>query len=677
MSGKREKCKNCGKLMRRLYMQKNKASGRGMVASGWLCESCNFSDIITKFKDKKPDVKLHPALTCKCQMCGVIHNKGILEKNEDNNISKIIKQISNYNNRNEGLILVNNMENVSEYLGLVLGLFIWENNPIAKSVYLNNATHLQNEIINSVWKESWRLKGWQPILRKKLKKRIQECGINYEHIIGMGIILNQKVTESTIEAIETIQSPHIYIDTAIENGNVQLAEYYAKKATDEGDQEMAANYMHWAIKGGNRELLNQYVSIKGKEAATLIIELIKNNKYRLSEYSHTSYAYTGDLVYEYYNALSKTRSKEAAIFLIKELFNDNLSLQRRMEEIADKDSKEPILRALATLPKSFQSSEIVAALVAEIEDHAEIEFLLDIYDDLDFKELISPNPFLVENEDDKLENIRKFVLKNTGPYSDCYKRYLLKKDPEGIRKFIFNHDSGLRLMGISMCKSEKLDYEIKEFIFMMSFLDSEESVRDKAAEIVKERDICKSLEIEKLDDIIFPLMPETWQRTESGYERVQTRDFKNRDEFLKRLIDYENEKFLPIILEYVKPESDINSKLDSFLKSLDKDNTFDILLEIALKKAPTYCSRNAIRKAFVIDKIKTNKEIINAIQMKTGTERTKRKNSVNRRLMFIDIFAENARINDLPQIEELMRKDRSPRVKRKFAELIMKLTHAS
>ena len=63
--------------------------------------------------------------------------------------------------------------------------------------------------------------------------------------------------------------------------------------------------------------------------------------------------------------------------------------------------------------------------------------------------------------------------------------------------------------------------------------------------------------------------------------------------------------------------------------------------------------------------------------MKTGTERTKRKDSVNRRLMFIDIFAENARINDLPQIEELMRKDRSPRVKRKFAELIMKLTHTS
>jgi hypothetical protein len=61
------------------------------------------------------------------------------------------------------------------------------------------------------------------------------------------------------------------------------------------------------------------------------------------------------------------------------------------------------------------------------------------------------------------------------------------------------------------------------------------------------------------------------------------------------------------------------------------------------------------------------------IMMRTGKERTERKKAVNRRLMFIEIFAKNATAKDLPQIQELMKKDRSPRAKRKFAELIMKI----
>ncbi len=65
--------------MRRLYMQKNKATGsRGMVATGWLCEECNFSDLITRFKEDKTSAAHHPALTCECEVCGTTHDKGLM-----------------------------------------------------------------------------------------------------------------------------------------------------------------------------------------------------------------------------------------------------------------------------------------------------------------------------------------------------------------------------------------------------------------------------------------------------------------------------------------------------------------------------------------------------------------------------------------------------------------------
>ncbi len=77
MPGKRERCDNCGKPMRRLYMQKNKPTGsRGMVAAGWLCEGCNFSDIITQFEKSRTIPAHHHSLTCECHTCGTFHKKG-------------------------------------------------------------------------------------------------------------------------------------------------------------------------------------------------------------------------------------------------------------------------------------------------------------------------------------------------------------------------------------------------------------------------------------------------------------------------------------------------------------------------------------------------------------------------------------------------------------------------
>ncbi|MAP36126.1 MAG: hypothetical protein CL698_00500 [Chloroflexi bacterium] len=692
----RKKCGNCGKAMRRLYMQKNKTNGtRGMVATGWLCEGCNFSDIIAQFKDNKTNHVEHSALTCECQTCGSKHKK-IAKKStyalrniSGFGINKILEQFtispggrSLETRRLDGLIVINNMEETSQYLGIVLGIFIWHKTPpynsqdvcqIAKSIYLKHATDLQREIIESVWKESWRVKGWQRILHgKNFKKKIKECGLDFDQILGMGIIMNKRVTESTLGAIETMNSPDNYVSTSIEGGNGQLAGAYAKKAAEEGDHEVTAKYMLWAIKGGNKELLEDYVKIKGQEAATDIIEHIENNwslEDRRDTWGH-DYSYGKR---EYYDALSMTKSPEAALFLIKDSFKENL--QSQIGQIGDKDSDEPVIRAIATLPSPFDQSDMVATLVTKMDDYGSIGFLLHHYNEPKeaarlLKEVMySPGDY---------EKTKDFIREATGFNSSYYKSYLLKKDPNGIRKFLFNDDPELRLKGVSMGKSEELDTEIKEFVFMMSFLDSEESVREGATELVKVIGIPQITELlgsnESFINIMFPIQPETWGLMASGsYGYSSSRDFSKREEYLERLIYYEDKQFLPIILEYIQTDSEIDNKLDSLLKSFDKNETVEMLLELSIEKAPDTCARNAAMKALSIDKLKTYSRIKDMIQMETGKERTERKQAVDRRLMFIDIFAEKATVEDLPHIQELMKKDRSPRVKRRFAKLMMNI----
>ncbi|SVB90165.1 uncharacterized protein METZ01_LOCUS243019, partial [marine metagenome] len=430
--------------MRRLYMQKNKATGsRGMVATGWLCEECNFSDLITRFKEDKTSAGHHPALMCECEVCGTAHDKGLVTGDEKIDIAHILKK-----SPIDRLILINNLEEASKYQGLVLGTFIWgtgESRQVAKAVYLKHATNLQREVIDSIWNDNWRRKGWQPILQgKRFKKKVQESSIDFEQILGMGIILNQRVTNSTFDAIGMIKSPEIYVDMAIESGNSQLAEAYTEKVRDEGDSEVAAKYMHVAIKGGNTELLEEYVGIKGQEAVALIIELIDQNRWRLDESQH-HYGYTGGRVRLYYEALSKTGSPEAALFLIKDSFKQNLCFE--IGQIGDNNSKDPVISAIGTLPassnqynRSWKQSEMVAALVANMDDYGPLEFILDgRYNEPKeaarlFKEVMaSPEDY---------EKTRMFIIEAAGFNSIHYKNYLLKKDPDGIRKFLFSDDPG-------------------------------------------------------------------------------------------------------------------------------------------------------------------------------------------------------------------------------------------
>ena len=153
---------------------------RGMMATGWLCEQCNFSDIITKFKESRTQTARHPALTCECQTCGGIHKKGIdsscITEDEEQIMGKILERLSNPKKQIDGLILINNLDDPSKYLGLVLGTFIWsgseDNRQIAKDVFTTHAPDLQKELIDSVWKKSWKRKAQIDTFRSRTSESL-------------------------------------------------------------------------------------------------------------------------------------------------------------------------------------------------------------------------------------------------------------------------------------------------------------------------------------------------------------------------------------------------------------------------------------------------------------------------------------------------------------------------
>ena len=652
--------------MRRLYMQKNKATGsRGMVATGWLCEKCNFSDIITRFKKSRTSLsRQHHALMCECQTCGTTHKKGTgrsvgwastesnLERTGQDhshvNLEHILAKLSNQEKRVDGLILINNLDDPSGYLGLVLGTFIWNDSAgdtrqIAKDVFTAHATDLQRNIIDSVWKESWKRKGWKPLHGKRFKQKVMESSIDIEQVFGMGIILNRRVTDSTFKAIEMIESPEIYIEAALE-ANHRLAETYADRAISEGNNELAGKYMARAIKGGNYALLGKYVDIKGQDAAELIMEQLGKEKAQVSHWDSWT-------LQDFYAALGRTGSPEAALFLINDLFckpsyfND----KNTIFSMGNENSENSVIRAIAALPRYFEESDIVAALVSHMDNYEPLEFLVQHYKEPEENAALFRE---VMDSSGDYEKTKKFIREATGINSSYYKHYLLKKD-SGIRKFLFDDDPALRLMGTSMGKSAELGEELEEYVFAMSFLDPEESVREGATELVKAIGSSK---------IATPRLENIYTHNSSGYEN------------LERLIGYEDPRFLPMILKYIHDFTELNKKLIATLEKRfpDQGQILETLFQTAMEKAPLPSARNAVMIALDIDKPKSCDWIKDMMKITTGKDRAARKESVNRRLMFIDIFAGIATPEDIPYLQELMKKDRSPRAKRRLTEIMMK-----
>ena len=827
--------------MRRLYMQKNKDTGsRGMVAMGWLCEGCNFSDIVTRFKESRPAAPQHPALMCECQICGSTHKRGDssgITQIDEHFMEHMLEKLSNPEKQIDGLALINNLETPSTYLGLVLGSFIWSENTgdtrqIAKDVFTTHATDLQRTIIDSVFKESWKRKGWTPLHGKRFKKKVKESSIDIDQIFGMGIILNQRITELTFKTIDMLESPETYVDVALKV-NPHLAGEYAERAANEGDKELAAEYLKQAIKGGQVHLARKYADLQGPEATQFLIE-------QFEEHSQT---WDWSSSYNFCASISRTGSPEAARFLIKTYCEEDTPSRSHISQMGDENSENSLIRALAPLPDYFDVSKMAAVLVSGIDDYKSIESLSSsLLDGLEGNEhhrkaderTVSLFREVIDSSGD-YEKTRRFIREATEITGDYYKHYLLKKDSAGIRKFLFSDDPALRLMGTSMGKSADLGTELEEYVFAMSFVDSEESVREGATELLKERGISQITDIfdsrgslfikwnwrgdlgtenlerligyedsrfvptilehihdfadyknqltvlleklkpdkkqivemllkiaieavpkganmsvvtldtpiwttstnavrtalntdrqiacdkikaiiktalvdsrVKLQKLIFvmsfldngksiregatelvkeigisqltnifdseglPTFNYRWQN-----EYTHTKLFHlHRKENLERLIGYSDSRFVPIILKHIGEFEGLNLPFIVLLETFnpDKNQNFEMLFQLAIEEAPQPLARNAAMIALDIDRQEARDRIRAMMLMTTGKERVDRKQSVNRRLMFIEIFATIATPDDLLYLQELMKKDRSPRVKRILARMIAEIT---
>ena len=143
-------------------------------------------------------------------------------------------------------------------------------------------------------------------------------------------------------------------------------------------------------------------------------------------------------------------------------------------------------------------------------------------------------------------------------------------------------------------------------------------------------------------------------------------------ENLERLMDYQDSRFISIIIEHIHEFDDLKKHFVALLKTLnpDKDQIVEMLFQIAIEDAPQTAAKNAARIALNINRQKSYDWIRNMMKMTTGKDRGDRKQSVNRRLMFIEVFGEMATPEDIPYLQELMKKDRSPRVKRRLVRMI-------
>ena len=83
-------------------------------------------------------------------------------------------------------------------------------------------------------------------------------------------------------------------------------------------------------------------------------------------------------------------------------------------------------------------------------------------------------------------------------------------------------------------------------------------------------------------------------------------------------------------------------------------------------------AKKALAIASAINEQKAQNLIKNGMRWRK-VERTERKKSVNGRLTFVDMFSSSATTDDVPFILELLKKDRSPRIRKELAKLLMRL----
>jgi hypothetical protein len=246
--------------------------------------------------------------------------------------------------------------------------------------------------------------------------------------------------------------------------------------------------------------------------------------------------------------------------------------------------------------------------------------------------------------------------------------------PNNIIKIALDIDTKLSCSIISHMKIEPTVFEnIMGLIFQMSFTHSKESTRKGATKLVKNVGVSKIKEIFDDDKATFNY----WWASKNWNGNTQFPESRQLEN-LKRLIDYDDSRFIPLIMKHshVNGFNDLEKPFLACLKRFNpnKNDLVEMLFKIALEYAPQDKAKNAVMIALNVDKQKSYDKIRKQMKIITGKDRSERKLSVNRRLMFITIFRNMTTPDDIPYLRELMKKDRSPRVKKKLAQIIIEHT---
>ncbi|HIF37600.1 MAG TPA: hypothetical protein EYQ70_04300 [Marine Group III euryarchaeote] len=341
--------------------------------------------------------------------------------------------------------------------------------------------------------------------------------------------------------------------------------------------------------------------------------------------------------------------------------SDNL-IEPSKEEV--EDSKEGILASLSFFKSSLKDSKVSNDLKKSISKLESSEDIVDLWNKglkifLESHKLPPKTP---------IEMLFQISIEEIS--GNSYRN----EAPKNIIKIALDIDTKLSCSIISNMKIEPTVFEkIMGLIFQMSFTHSIESTRKGATKLVKNVGVSKIKKIFDDDKATFNY----WWASKNWNGNTpfpESRQLEN----LKRLIDYDDSRFIPLIMKHshVNGFNDLEKPFLACLKRFNpnKNDLVEMLFKIALEDAPQDKAKNAVMIALNVDKHKSYDKIRKEMKIVTGKDRSERKLSVNRRLMFITIFRNMTTPDDIPYLRELMKKDRSPRVKKQLAQIIIEHT---
>jgi len=262
---------------------------------------------------------------------------------------------------------------------------------------------------------------------------------------------------------------------------IEIVNYLLDKAAEkEGYLGSSGNYDKSEIDvtiGNIIDIINYYKSETSAEALIkgLTMSYFWNYDGKFAIYSDGTLS-SGQKILNALRNIGNPQSKDILIVALK-------NLEMKTGDETGSNSWAPQKIIFATLLSICDDMKRLQFFVDHWEKHEKENFRMD----KDVKKLY--DIVLKDNTEDNIASlIKELVGKNHTLYKNYFSNIGGKDDP---RKFLMSDDPGMQLMGISLAKGLKYPEDIRPILVSLSLFSSEDNIRKKALECVKDIGIDK------------------------------------------------------------------------------------------------------------------------------------------------------------------------------------------